>query len=140
MNFESTVLIVDDEPLLVETIAFNLKKAGFSVLKAFDGESGLKQALEAKPDLVILDVMLPHISGWDVCRALRASLRGQKHLPILMVTARGEAGDRDKSLAAGADDYLLKPFAMQELIGRVQELLNGAEESNGDAQKLESKG
>ncbi|RYX81148.1 response regulator [bacterium] len=123
MNSQKTILIVDDEPLLVETIAFNLENKGFAVLKAFDGESGLAQALELKPHLMILDVMLPHLSGWDVCRTLRAASTYGKSLPILMLTARGEARDKEKSMAAGATDYLLKPFSMQELIQRIQTLL-----------------
>ncbi len=126
MNFQPTLLIVDDEPLLVETIAFNLEKAGFIVLKAFDGESGLAQALEFKPELMILDVMLPHLSGWDVCRALRSSSSYGQELPILMLTARGAARDREKSFQAGASDYLLKPFAMQELMERIRALLGTA--------------
>ena len=123
MNLQNTLLIVDDEPLLVETIAFNLEKAGFAVLKAFDGESGLAQALEAKPKLLILDVMLPQLSGWDVCRALRSSSPYGQNVPVLMLTARGETRDREKSLAAGASDYMSKPFAMRELIERVEALV-----------------
>lgn len=123
MNSQNTLLIVDDEPLLVETIAFNLEKIGFEVLKAFDGESGLARALEAKPRLLILDVMLPELSGWDVCRALRASSPYGQSVPILMLTARGEARDREKSLAVGANDYMPKPFAMRELIARIEGLL-----------------
>ena len=124
MNLQNTLLIVDDEPLLVETIAFNLEKAGFVVLKAFDGESGLSQALEAKPQLLILDVMLPQLSGWDVCRALRSSSSYGQNVPILMLTARGETRDREKSLAAGASDYMSKPFAMRELVERVEALVS----------------
>jgi DNA-binding response OmpR family regulator len=123
MNSQNTLLIVDDEPLLVETIAFNLEKAGFDVLKAFDGESGLAQALAARPRLLILDVMLPHLSGWEVCRALRSSSPYGQSVPILMLTARGETRDREKSLEAGASDYMPKPFAMKELIGRIEQLL-----------------
>ncbi|BCM93049.1 alkaline phosphatase synthesis transcriptional regulatory protein PhoP [Abditibacteriota bacterium] len=132
MNSQNTILIVDDEQLLVETISFNLERAGFLVLKAFDGESGLAQALESKPQLMILDVMLPHLSGWDVCRTLRAASPYGKVLPILMLTARGEARDREKSFAAGASDYMLKPFSMQDLIDRIQTLLNGVEAPQSD--------
>lgn len=115
--------------LLVETIAFNLEKLGFRVLKAFDGESGLKQALELKPQLVILDVMLPHLSGWEVCRTLRAASPYGRELPILMLTARSETRDRQKGLDAGVTEYLLKPFSMLELMKRVQDLLGASNET-----------
>jgi DNA-binding response OmpR family regulator len=123
MSAQHAILIVDDEWMLVETIAYHLEKAGYTTLKAMDGETGLKVALENKPLLVILDVMMPHMTGWEVCRALRKTPGFGAQVPIIVMTARGEAADRDKSLAAGANEYLLKPFGMQDLMGVVRELL-----------------
>lgn len=120
------VLIVDDERMLVETISYNLQKAGFETLSAFDGETALKQVREHKPDLIVLDVMLPKISGWEVCRALRQDPELQTGAPVLMLTARGEESDKVIGLELGADDYLVKPFGMRELVARVRALLRRA--------------
>ncbi len=120
------VLIVDDERMLVETISYNLQKAGFDTIAAFDGESALKQVREHKPDLIVLDVMLPKISGWEVCRALRHDPELQTSAPVLMLTARGEESDKVIGLELGADDYLVKPFGMRELVARVRALLRRA--------------
>jgi DNA-binding response OmpR family regulator len=117
------VLIVDDERMLVETIDYNLVKAGFSTVAAYDGESALHQARDHKPDLVILDVMLPKVSGWEICRALRQDPEFRTGAPILMLTARGEESDKVIGLELGADDYLVKPFSMRELVARVRALL-----------------
>ncbi|HEX8236693.1 MAG TPA: response regulator transcription factor [Abditibacteriaceae bacterium] len=117
------VLIVDDERMLVETIDYNLSKSGFDTFSAFDGESALSQVREHKPDLIILDVMLPKISGWEVCRALRQDPEYSTQAPILMLTARGEESDKVIGLELGADDYLVKPFSMRELVARVRALL-----------------
>jgi DNA-binding response OmpR family regulator len=120
------VLIVDDERMLVETIDYNLVKSGFDTVSAFDGESALHQVREHKPDLIILDVMLPKISGWEVCRALRQDPEYSTQAPILMLTARGEESDKVIGLELGADDYLVKPFSMRELVARVRALLRRA--------------
>lgn len=117
------VLLVDDEQTLLETIAYNLEKEGFEVITAGDGESALALARDAQPDLVILDLMLPRVSGWEVCRALREDPEYRLNAPILMLTARGEESDRVMGLQLGADDYLLKPFGMRELVARVHALL-----------------
>jgi len=117
----SKVLIVDDERMLVETIEYNLQKAGFETVCAFDGESALSVAREHKPDLIVLDLMLPKLSGWEVCRALRQET--SYHPAILMLTARGEESDKVIGLELGADDYLVKPFSMRELVARVRALL-----------------
>ena len=117
------VLIVDDERMLVETISYNLEKAGFEIVSAFDGESALRQVREEKPDLIVLDVMLPKISGWEVCRALRQDSESRTQAPVLMLTARGEESDKVIGLELGADDYLVKPFGMRELVARVRALL-----------------
>ena len=123
---KSKVLIVDDERMLVETIEYNLEKAGFATLTAFDGEAALSQAQQNRPDLIILDVMLPKASGWEVCRALRQDGAYQTAAPILMLTARGEESDKVIGLELGADDYLVKPFSMRELVARVRALLRRA--------------
>ena len=123
---KSKVLIVDDEQMLVETIGYNLEKAGFEIVTAFDGEAALSQAQQHRPDLIILDVMLPKASGWEVCRALRQDGVYQTAAPILMLTARGEESDKVIGLELGADDYLVKPFSMRELVARVKALLRRA--------------
>ncbi len=120
------VLIVDDERLLAETIEYNLQKSGFETIVAFDGESALQQARAHQPQLVILDLMLPKISGWEVCRALRQDPEYRLSAPILMLTARGEESDKVIGLELGADDYLVKPFGMRELVARVRALLRRA--------------
>lgn len=120
------ILIVDDERMLAETIAFNLQRESFEVILAHDGETGLRLAQEERPDLVVLDLMLPKISGWEVCRALRQSPESRLDVPILMLTARGEEADKVLGLELGADDYLVKPFGMRELIARVRALLRRA--------------
>lgn len=123
---KSKVLIVDDERMLVETIDYNLQKAGYQTLLAFDGESALAQARDGRPDAIILDVMLPKTSGWEVCRALRQDPDHRTSAPILMLTARGEESDKVIGLELGADDYLVKPFSMRELVARVRALLRRA--------------
>lgn len=123
--------------MLVETIEYNLQKAGYRTLTAFDGERALSQSRDERPDLIILDVMLPKVSGWEVCRALRGDPDYTTQAPILMLTARGEESDKVIGLELGADDYLVKPFSMRELVARVRALLrrsattdpSGAEES-----------
>ncbi|MDF2441572.1 MAG: two-component system, OmpR family, alkaline phosphatase synthesis response regulator PhoP [Abditibacteriota bacterium] len=130
------ILIVDDERMLVETIEFNLQKAGFETVVAFDGESALAQARTHQPQLVILDLMLPKISGWEVCRALRQDPEYRLSGPILMLTARGEESDKVIGLELGADDYMVKPFGMRELVARVRALLRRSEaapSADGDA-------
>lgn len=122
----ATILIVDDERMLVETISYNLQKEGFTVVTAHDGESALQQVKAVRPDLVVLDLMLPKISGWEVCRALRQSSDYRLDSPILMLTARGEEADKVLGLELGADDYLVKPFGMRELVARVRALLRRA--------------
>src|SRR4028118_835825 len=126
MLMNTKVLIVDDERMLVETIDYNLIKSGFDTFSAFDGESALSQVRDGKPDLIILDVMLPKISGWEVCRALRSDPDFSTQSPILMLTARGEESDKVIGLELGADDYLVKPFSMRELVARVRALLRRA--------------
>lgn len=112
-----TVLIVDDERAIVDILEFNLVKEGFNTLKAYDGREGLRLAGESKPDLILLDVMLPYMDGFEVCRALRE--KGD-NVPIIMITAREEETDKVFGLENGADDYITKPFSMRELVARVK--------------------
>ena len=116
------VLVVDDEQPIVEALAYNLKKEGFRVLTAGDAEQCLEVAKRDQPDLIILDVMLPSASGFDVCRMLRK----QGNIPIIMLTARADATDRVVGLELGADDYVTKPFNMRELMARVKGVLRRA--------------
>jgi phosphate regulon transcriptional regulator PhoB len=113
------VLVVDDENPIVEAVAYNLRKEGFQALTASDAEQCLSIARAEKPDLIILDVMLPSASGFDVCRLLRK----QNDVPIIMLTARAEETDRVVGLELGADDYITKPFSMRELMARVKSVL-----------------
>jgi len=113
------ILIVEDEQTLQETLAYNLKHQGYSVETARDGKSAIKKARESKPDLILLDIMLPGIDGFEVCRILRQDMA----VPILMLTARDDEIDRVVGLEVGADDYLTKPFSMRELVARVKALL-----------------
>jgi DNA-binding response OmpR family regulator len=113
------VLVVDDESIVTEVVQRYLVREGFQVDIASDGRSGLKQAREGTPDLVVLDLMLPELDGLEVCR----QLRGESSVPIIMLTAKGEDGDKILGLGLGADDYLTKPFSPGELIARVKAVL-----------------
>ena len=113
------VLVVEDEPALVDTLEYNLSRQGYEVATAMDGATALLMARTEQPDLVILDVMLPVLDGFEVCRILRQ----ETSVPILMLTARVEEVDKVVGLEVGADDYLTKPFSMRELMARVKALL-----------------
>ncbi|MBO7208980.1 MAG: response regulator transcription factor [Clostridia bacterium] len=122
---EKTILIVDDEAPIVDILRINLKKNGYKVLEAYDGEAAVKIALEEDPDLILLDVMLPKMDGFTVCRKLRERI----NTPIVMITAREAEEDKVLGLAIGADDYITKPFSIKELLARVQaNLRRGAKE------------
>ena len=116
------VLVVEDEDALATLLQYNLEKEGYDVSLAADGEEALTQVDERLPDLVVLDWMLPKVSGIEVCRRLRAGPK-TRNLPIVMLTARGEESDRVRGLDTGADDYLVKPFAMGELTARLRAVL-----------------
>ncbi|MFA6548311.1 MAG: response regulator transcription factor [Candidatus Margulisiibacteriota bacterium] len=118
----SKILIVDDEKDLVESIEYNLKKEGFTVSKAYDGLAGLKAAKDKLPDLIILDLMLPEISGMDLCRILKKEDKTAA-ISIIMLTAKTSQVDKIVGLELGADDYLTKPFDMRELIARIRAIL-----------------
>ena len=119
---ETTVLIVEDDPNLQRTLAYNLTREGYRALTAGDGAAGLETARREKPDLVVLDLMLPVMSGFEVCRILRQEMDA----PILMLTARADETDKVLGLEMGADDYVTKPFGMREFIARVHALLRRA--------------
>jgi two-component system alkaline phosphatase synthesis response regulator PhoP len=118
-----TVLVVDDEATMRETLAWNLDRDGYRVLEAADGAEALRVFRDQRPDLVLLDVMLPEISGVEVCRRMRA----ESDVPILMLTARDSEVDKVVGLEVGADDYVTKPFSLRELLARVRALLRRAD-------------
>jgi two-component system phosphate regulon response regulator PhoB len=120
----SRILIVEDEADIRDVLAFNLRQAGHQVLTAATGRQAIEQ-LGAKPNLVLLDVMLPDLSGFEVCKAIRQNA-ATKHTPVLMLTARGEEIDRVVGFEVGADDYVVKPFSMRELLLRVQAVVRRA--------------
>lgn len=119
MSDIKTILVVDDEPKIVEVVEAYLKKEGFNVLTAEDGEKALKLFKNEVIHLVVLDLMLPKISGEEVCNRIRAT----SDVPIIMLTAKSEEDDKIEGLAIGADDYLTKPFSARELVGRVKALI-----------------
>lgn len=115
-TMERVILIVDDEKPILEILKFNLEKEGFKVLGAGDGAEGLRLALTQNPDLILLDIMLPKIDGFDVCKRIRE----KSDVPIIMITAREEEVDKVLGLELGADDYITKPFSIRELLARVK--------------------
>jgi len=117
------ILIVDDEPEMVRGLEDNLRFEGYQTLSATDGRHGLALALSEAPDLVLLDIMMPGMSGWDVCRELRAK---GLDIPVIMLTARTEETDKIVGLSVGADDYVTKPFGMGELLARMRVALRRA--------------
>jgi two-component system alkaline phosphatase synthesis response regulator PhoP len=116
------ILVIDDEEDLIELVRYNLNKEGFEVVGAGDGGSGLAQAVQNRPDLIIIDLMLPGIDGLEVCRTLRAR-NETSHIPLIMLTAKGSESDRVVGLELGADDYIIKPFSPRELAARIKALL-----------------
>ncbi len=120
------ILVVDDEPVFVDTLVYNLQQEGYQVITAADGGSALEATRCERPDLIILDVMLPEIDGLEVCRQLRNE-KSSATIPILMLTAKGEEVDKVIGLEVGADDYVTKPFGRRELLSRVRALLRRAD-------------
>jgi two-component system, OmpR family, phosphate regulon response regulator PhoB len=125
------VLIVEDEAPLVTLLRYNLEKEGFAVCSAGDGEEALLQISENKPDAVLLDWMLPLVSGLEVCRQIRRAPQSRS-LPIILLTARGEEADRVRGLDSGADDYIVKPFSPSELVARLRAVIRRAQPSAGE--------
>jgi DNA-binding response OmpR family regulator len=126
MADKKKILIVDDEKDLVSLVSLHMKMAGYDVLSAADGEKALEIIQEVKPNLIILDLMLPEIDGWEVCRRLREESDMQK-IPVIMLTARTQADDKLRGFVVGADDYVTKPFSPRELVARVKRVLARAE-------------
>ena len=124
------ILIVEDETPLVTLLRYNLEREGFRVAEAHDGEEALLAVKEETPDLILLDWMLPHVSGLEVCRQLRRQT-GARDVPIIMLTARGEEADKLRGLDSGADDYVTKPFSPAELIARIRAVLRRAQPAVG---------
>ena len=117
------ILVVDDEPSVTDLLAYNLRKASYEVLTAADGRAALELARQDKPDLILLDLMLPEMDGLDLCRELRKT----SNVPVIMITARGEEIDRVVGLELGADDYVTKPFSVRELMARIKAVLRRAQ-------------
>jgi two-component system phosphate regulon response regulator PhoB len=129
------VLVVEDEAPLVTLLRYNLEREGFAVTEAHDGEEALLHLREGAPDAVLLDWMLPRVSGLEVCRQIRR-VPAWRDLPVLILTARGEEGDRVRGLDSGADDYIVKPFSPSELIARLRAVIRRARPATA-AEKLE---
>lgn len=121
------ILVVDDEPNIREVVELYLRRDGHRVVSAADGEEALEVFRASEPDLVVLDLMLPKISGFEVCRKMQA----ERRIPLIMLTARGEEQERIVGLGLGADDYVVKPFSPRELVARVAAVLRRVEESTG---------
>ena len=130
------ILVVDDEKPIVDILRFNLQKEGYEVIEAYDGEEAVKKAIDYKPDLILLDVMLPLLDGFGACREIRAVMS----TPILMLTARDEELDKVLGLELGADDYITKPFSIRELIARIKaniRRINAAQsKESGDSDEM----
>jgi two-component system, OmpR family, phosphate regulon response regulator PhoB len=132
----ATILVVEDEPAIQTLIAINLKRAGHEVVTALDAETAQRMVHDALPDLILLDWMLPGVSGLDLARRLRADARSRQ-VPIIMLTARGEERDKVQGLETGADDYITKPFSPRELLARIQAVLRRrAPEATEDAVEM----
>jgi two-component system phosphate regulon response regulator PhoB len=137
---KSTLLVIEDDPDIVELLRYNLEREGYRVLVAMDGERGLADAARHQPELVVLDLMLPGLDGLEVCRRLRAQ-DGTRGIPVLMLTAKSEESDVVIGLEMGADDYLAKPFSPRELLARVRALLRRVQRVEGEGKtRIEMKG
>ncbi|MCL5287892.1 MAG: response regulator, partial [Acidobacteria bacterium] len=129
------ILIIEDDRDIIELVRYNLEQEGFSLVSARDGLGGLEQVKKSPPDLLLLDLMLPKLSGLEICKAIRRDEKLNR-LPILMLTARGDESDRVIGLELGADDYVTKPFSPRELVARVKALLRRAESPEAASGKV----
>lgn len=118
------ILVVDDEGELVKGLQIRLEASGFEVIAAFDGQEGLEKARDEKPDLILLDVMMPKMNGYQVCRELKND-ENTKNIVVIMLTAKGQESDKFWGKEVGANDYVIKPFESSELMEKIKELLNG---------------
>lgn len=134
LEAKKTILIVDDEKPIVDILIYNLKKEGYNTIEAYDGERAIEMAFNEKPDLILLDIMLPKVDGLTVCKRIRNSL----NIPIIMISAKDEEIDKILGLELGADDYITKPFSVRELMARVKANLRKAE-VNKNVQNSENK-
>ena len=132
---KKTILIVDDEKPIVDILVYNLQKEGYNTLEANDGEEAINIAFDKKPDLILLDIMLPKVDGLTVCKKIRNSF----NMPIIMISAKDEEIDKILGLELGADDYITKPFSVRELVARVKANLRKAEASVKVEEKNHSK-
>lgn len=126
------ILVVDDETKIVDILTFNLRKEGYETIEAYDGEAGLTLALSENPDLVILDIMMPKMDGYEVCKRIRKT----SQVPVIMLTAKDEEADKVLSFELGADDYITKPFGVKELLARVMANLRRGHVSQSSTQSL----
>lgn len=136
---KGTVLVIDDERDLIELVRYNLEKEGFDVVGTADGKSGLDVAMRQRPDLILLDLMLPDMDGLEVCQRLHKEARTAA-IPIIMLTAKAAEADRVIGLEVGADDYITKPFSPRELLARVKAVLRRATGPNKDASEILQRG
>ena len=136
---KTKILIVEDEPALVEVLTYNLQREGYEVAAAREGKEGLRRAQTLMPDLLVLDLMLPGMGGLEICRELRASTKTAK-IPILMLTAKAEESDQLVGFAMGADDYVTKPFSVKVLLQRIKVLLRRATDPEPTGDVLEAAG
>lgn len=132
MSNRQSILICDDQEIIHETLSVYLKKEGFECYSAMDGQEAVDMAAAKKPDLIILDLMMPKKSGIDVCREIREHYR----IPIIMLTAKGEEIDRILGLELGADDYIVKPFSLRELVARIKAVLRRFDANQNEREKL----
>jgi len=132
MSAPHRILVADDEPYLVRILAYLLSKQGYEVRAAEDGETAYNLARTFQPDLLILDVMMPKLDGYELCRRIRAE-EGSARSFVMLLSARGQSADRDTGLAAGADEYITKPFATHDLLEHVREVLAARDEGRSAA-------
>jgi DNA-binding response OmpR family regulator len=126
MPAEKKILVAEDEPDIRGLIVFSLQYAGFTVIEAFNGEDAVKKASKEKPDLILLDVRMPKMTGYEACKALKAQ-SSTKHIPVVFLSARGQESEIKHGLELGAEEYILKPFAPDELYRRVETILQRLE-------------